>query len=56
MFDLVKLLNEFKNGYLSMCIRLLNLFEVEKVGGVIVWFFLGYFVGFFFYFRMWYFI
>lgn len=33
MFDLVKLLNEFKNGYLSMCIRLLNLFEVEKGGG-----------------------
>lgn len=57
MFDLVKLLNEFKNGYLSMCIRLLNLFEVEKGGGgVIVWFFLGYFVGFFFYFCMWYFI
>lgn len=57
MFDFVKLLNEFKNGYLSMCIRLLNLFEAEKGGGgVIVWFFLGYFVGFFFYFRMWYFI
>lgn len=33
MSDLVKLLNESKNGYLSMCIRLLNLFEAEKVGG-----------------------
>lgn len=30
MSDLVKLLNESKNGYLSMCIRLLNLFEAEK--------------------------
>lgn len=34
MSDLVKLLNESKNGYLSMCIRLLNLFEAEKGGGV----------------------
>lgn len=33
MSDLVKLLNESKNGYLSMCIRLLNLFEAEKGGG-----------------------
>lgn len=55
MSDLVKLLNESKNGYLSMCIRLLNLFEAEKVGGggVTVWSSLGYSVGFFFHFRMW---
>lgn len=33
MSDLVKLLNESKNGYLSMCIRLLILFEAEKGGG-----------------------
>lgn len=52
MSDFVKLLNEFKNGYLSMCIRLLNLFEAEK-GGVTVWSSLGYSVGFFFHFRMW---
>lgn len=48
MSDLVKLLNESKNGYLSMCIRLLNLFEAEKGGGVTVWSSLGYSVGFFF--------
>lgn len=53
MSDLVKLLNESKNGYLSMCIRLLNLFEAEKGGGVTVWSSLGYSVGFFFHFRMW---
>lgn len=33
MSDLVKLLNESKNGYLSMCIRLLNLFEAEMGEG-----------------------
>lgn len=55
MSDLVKLLNESKNGYLSMCIRLLNLFEAEFKGGggVTVWSSLGYSVGFFFHFRMW---
>lgn len=53
MSDLVKLLNESKNGYLSMCIRLLNLFEAEKGGGVTVWSSLGYSVGFFFHFRTW---
>lgn len=54
MSDLVKLLNESKNGYLSMCIRLLNLFEAEKGGGgVTVWSSLGYSVGFCFHFRMW---
>lgn len=54
MSDLVKLLNESKNGYLSMCIRLLNLFETEKGGGgVTVWSSLSYSVGVFFHFRMW---
>lgn len=53
MSDLVKLLIESKNGYLSMCIRLLNLFEAEKGGGVTVWSSLGYSVGFFFHFPMW---
>lgn len=50
MSDLVKLLNESKNGYLSMCIRLLNLFEAENKrggGGHSVVFF-GLFCWFFF--------
>lgn len=47
MSDLVKLLNESKNGYLSMCIRLLNLFEAEKGGGHSVVFFGLFCWGFF---------
>lgn len=53
MSDLVKLLNESKNGYLSMCIRLLNLFEAEKGGGSqcgLLWVIL---LVFFFHFHMW---
>lgn len=48
MSDLVKLLNESKNGYLSMCIRLLNLFEAEKGGGGHSVVFFGLFCWFFF--------
>lgn len=53
MSDLVKLLNESKNGYLSMCIRLLNLFEAEKGGGGHSVVFFGLFCWVFFHFRMW---